>query len=176
MSTRTFNKNEVIFRQGDFAAEMFDIRSGSVGIYVGYGTENEKQLTVLKANDFLGEMGMIEAYPRSATAVAEEDGTELSSISEAEFGEYFQDQPERLLSIMRQISARLRDRTEDYKAACAIRDEMLATQKEPENRSKTLLDGIKAIFKLYEESGIVWSNFSPGVSYIPYEMQRRDKK
>ena len=141
MSSRSFSKNEVIFRQGDDAQEMFDIVSGSVGVYINYGQENETQLTVLKAGNFLGEMGLIENYPRSATAVAMEDGTKLQVIDDAEFSAYFKDQPERLLEIMRQISARIRERTEDYKAACQIRDEMIGTN--PEKRSKTLLEKIK---------------------------------
>ena len=70
MSTVTFNKDEIVFHQGDFAEGMFDIIAGSIGVFVGYGTDNEKQLTVLKSGDFLGEMGLIENYPRSATAVA----------------------------------------------------------------------------------------------------------
>ena len=48
MSSRSYSKNEIIFRQNDDACEMFDILAGSVGVYVGYGTENETQLTVLK--------------------------------------------------------------------------------------------------------------------------------
>ena len=68
MNLITFNRGNVIFRQGDFAHGMYDILSGSVGIYVGYGTEHEVELNVLKAGDYLGEMGMIEVYPRSATA------------------------------------------------------------------------------------------------------------
>ena len=68
MSIKTYDKGEIIFKQGDFAEEMYDIISGSVGIYYGYGTENQIQLAVLRSNDFLGEMAMIETYPRSATA------------------------------------------------------------------------------------------------------------
>ena len=174
MSSRIFSEKEIIFRQGDFAQEMFDVVSGSVGIYIDYGTENETQLTVLRKGEFLGEMGLIESYPRSATAVAMEDGTELLSISEKEFAEFFQDQPERLLLVMRQISARLRDRTEDYREACQIRDEMLATQEIPEKRSNILQNGIKALLNVYEkfiQSGvgaIPMGNFSTGASYIPY--------
>lgn len=151
MSTRVFQKNDVIFRQGDYASEMFDILSGSVGVYMEYGTENETQLTVLKPGEFLGEMGLIEAYPRSATAVAMEDGTELSVIDEKEFSEYFKDQPERLLLIMRQLNERLRARTEDYRAVCLIRDEMLATRPAPEKRSRTLLERIKAVVDYYND-------------------------
>lgn len=150
MSMLTFQKDDVIFKQGDFAECMYDIVSGSVGIFVGYGTENETRLTVLKAGNFLGEMGLIEAYPRSATAVAME-ATELREIGEKEFGEYFKGQPERLLEIMSQLSERLRERTEDYEGACIVLDSLKATQKAPEKRSRSLLERAKALAAFYNE-------------------------
>ena len=172
MSSRSYSKNEVIFRQGDDAQEMFDILSGSVGVYVNYGEENETQLTVLKPGSFLGEMGLIENYPRSATAVAMEDGTTLQVIDDAEFSSYFQGQSERLLEIMRQLSARLRDRTEDYKAACLVRDEMIGTN--PEKRSKTLLEKIKSLLGIWDEElkdadpDVPYFAFFNGGTYVPY--------
>ena len=114
MTTRTFDKDSVIFRQGDFSHDMYDIISGSVGIYTDYGRENENRITVLHAGDFLGEMGLIEIYPRSATAVAMEDGTTLQVIGEKEFSDYFKTRSDRLLAIMRQLSHRLRDLTEAF--------------------------------------------------------------
>ena len=177
MSSRSFSKNEVIFRQGDDAQEMFDIVSGSVGVYINYGQENETQLTVLKAGNFLGEMGLIENYPRSATAVAMEDGTTLQVIDDAEFSDYFKGQPERLLEIMRQISARVRERTEDYKAACMIRDEMIGSN--PEKRSKTLKEKIKSILTIWNEDlkdadpDVPYFAFFNGGTYVPYRSVRR---
>ena len=178
MSSRSYSKNEIIFRQNYDACEMFDILAGSVGVYVGYGTENETQLTVLKPGSFLGEMGLIENYPRSATAVAMEDGTRLQVIDDKEFSEYFQNQPERLLEIMRQISARLRDRTEDYKAACLIRDEMIGTN--PEKRSKTLREKISSVLKLWNDElnetdpDLPYSTFFAfDGTYVPYRSIRR---
>ena len=150
MNIKTFNKDAVIFLQGDLAYGMYDILSGSVGIYVAYGTKNETQLTVLRAGDFLGEMGLIENYPRSATAVALEDGTELREIGDREFADYFKGQPERLLAIMRQLSQRLRDRTADYEAASRILEEMKKTQGEPEKRSGSLLDKMKRLVSFYD--------------------------
>ena len=151
MKMLTFKKGEVIFKQGDYANCMYDVVSGSVGVYVAYGTEAENRLTVLKVGEFLGEMGMIEAYPRSATAVALEDGTELREIGEVEFGDYFKTQPERLLAIMRQISGRLRDRTADYEGACAVLNGLKETQGEPEKRSQSLLERAKALIKFYND-------------------------
>ena len=149
---KEYKKGEIIFKQGDYAQVMYDILAGSVGAYTGYGTENETLLTVMNPGQFLGEMGMIEAYPRSATAVAMEDGTKLQEISEKEFSDYFYERPVRLLLIMQQISERLRDWTADYEAACRVRDELLATQKAPEKRSTSLLDKIKSILAFYNEA------------------------
>ena len=150
---REFKKGEIIFKQGEYAPVMYDILSGSVGVYSAYGTENEEELNVLGAGQFLGEMGLIEVYPRSATAVAMEDGTKLKEIDEKEFSEYFYEQPERLLLIMRQISQRLRERTADFEAACKIRDEMLKTQNAPHERSEGFLDKLKSILDFYNNSG-----------------------
>lgn len=166
MSTVTFNKDEIVFHQGDFAEGMFDIIAGSIGVFVGYGTDNEKQLTVLKSGDFLGEMGLIENYPRSATAVALEDGTKLQEIGYREFSEYFRTRPERLLAIMRQLSQRLRERTDDYESACKVLADLKATHNEPEKRSENLLQKVKGLLALYDS---VMSSFDSAayMSYFP---------
>ena len=97
-------------------------------------------------------MGLIEAYPRSATAVAMEDGVKLREIGEKEFSAYFSEQPERVLLIMRQLSARLRDRTADYQKALDTLNEMKGTKGTPDKRSKSLRDRIKEFFDLYAEA------------------------
>ena len=63
-------RTEIIFNEGDKSDRMYDIRHGRVGIYANYGTKEEKLLTELTKDQFFGEMGIIEGYPRSATAVA----------------------------------------------------------------------------------------------------------
>ena len=166
MNLITFNRGNVIFKQGDFAHGMYDILSGSVGVYVGYGTEHEVQLTTLKAGDFLGEMGMIEAYPRSATAVALEDGTELREIDEAEFADYFKAQPERLLAIMRQLSQRLRDRTADYESACKVLEGMKETHGDPDKRSPSLVEKVKRLLTFYDNVMSAYGD-AAYMSYFP---------
>ena len=152
MSVYEYKQNEIIFKQGDFATVMYDILSGSVAVFDAYGTEYENQLAVLGAGEFIGEMGMIEAYPRSATAVALEDGTKLREINKEEFSDYFFHQPERALLIMRQLSQRLRVRTEEYQKALNTLNEMKDTTGTPDKRSKSLLDRIKEIFDLYDRA------------------------
>ncbi|MCR5089577.1 MAG: cyclic nucleotide-binding domain-containing protein [Oscillospiraceae bacterium] len=118
MKQLSFNKDQVIFEQGTFSRTMFDIISGKVGVFSAYGTENQCQLAVLGSEQTLGEMGMLELYPRSATAVALEDGTVLAEIGEEELTDYFKNQPEKLLNIMRQLSHRLRKTDKLLADAC----------------------------------------------------------
>ena len=152
MKQLIFKRDEVIFKQGDFKECMYEIVSGSVGVCVGYGTEAEKQLTILRSGDTLGEMGLIETYPRSATAIALEDGTELREIDAKEFAGYFKTQPERLLAIMRQISELLRQRTEDYEEACQVLDSLKGTRGAPEKRSRSLLGRMKELIDFYNKT------------------------
>ena len=174
MKIRTFQKGEVIFYQGDDAQQMFDILSGSVGVYVGYGTKNETKLTVLKSGDFLGEMGLIERYPRSATAVAEENETALQEIGAAEFSSFFRSPPARRLVIMQQLGQRLRDRTEDYEAARLVLEGLRATRSEPEKRSQTLLEKAKAFLAYYEDVMNTAYN-TDNWSQIPYNYLYRER-
>ena len=140
-----FNKNEVIFKEGEMANCMYDIHFGSVGIFAAYGTENEKMLTELKAEDFFGEMGMIEGYPRSATAVALEDGTKVEVITAENFGLYFHQKPAKVLMIMQQMSQRIRGLTKDYLEACRAITETV----ESEHISEEKRSGLKAAFKKF---------------------------
>ena len=123
MKEITFNKDQIIFRQGDFATVMYDILSGKVGIYKDYGTETEKQIAVLKAGQTLGEMGMLEFYPRSATAVALED-TVVTELGEQELKEYFKNKPEKLLLLMKTLSQRIRETTQKYVDVCRAMSEL----------------------------------------------------
>lgn len=163
---KTFNRDEIIFRQNDFADSMYDILTGSVGIYVAYGTEHENRLAVLKAGHTLGEMGLIDVAPRSATAVALEDGTALAEIGEKEFAAYFDDKPERLLAIMRQLSARVRSQTKDYEAACRILNSMLATQ--PDKRSPSLKREVKQLLDSYNDTMNLVNKYAGSSMFYPF--------
>ena len=119
MKEITFGKDQVIFREGDNATTMYDILSGKVGIYKNYGAENEQQIIVMEAGQVFGEMGMIEYYPRSATAVALED-TVVEELGESELRDYFKNKPEKLLQLMKVLSQRVRETTQKYMDVCRI--------------------------------------------------------
>lgn len=118
MSTKAFKKGGVIFQQGDASDCMYDILWGKVGIYVNYGTPEEKLLTTLETEQFFGEMGMIEGVPRSATAVALTSDTKVRIITPETFQELFKESPAKVLLIMQNMSRRLRELTGEYLEAC----------------------------------------------------------
>ncbi len=138
MKSRTVASGEIIFREGELELTMYAIRSGSVGIWQDYGTERETLLTVLKAGQAFGEMGLIEAAPRSATAVAREDGTELEEYGEEEFQRFFEDKPALLLRMLKQLSARIRENTEKYDAACRALEQSLEADRAGKAKSEAL--------------------------------------
>lgn len=105
-----YRKGDIIFREGDLGTEMYIIQNGKVRIYKdidGY----DQTLTVLEKGDFFGEMAILEGLPRTATAEAEED-TELIRINSANFVAMIKANPEIAIRIMRKLSLRLRETTD----------------------------------------------------------------
>ena len=150
MNTLVFKKGDVIFRQGDYSEVMYDIAKGKVGVFADYETETVQQLAELKAGDFLGEMGMIEVYPRSATAVALEDDTTLTEIGEDDLNEFFKDKPEKLLQIMKQMSARLRVVNQKYLNACRVAFENANAEAANAEKSEELKKEMDALYEEYD--------------------------
>ena len=129
---------------------MYDITNGKVGVFADYETEQVHQLAELTAGDFLGEMGMIEVYPRSATAVALEDDTALNEIGEDELNEFFKDKPEKLLKIMKQVSARIREVDRKYLNVCRVAFENASAEMSGADKSEELKKEMDAIYEEYE--------------------------
>ena len=124
-----FNKDQVIFHQGDAGDCMYYIGNGTVGIYTDYGTDKEVLLAELNENQFFGEMGLIEKLPRSATAVILENDTVLTRLTEEGLDRMFEERPTFVLLAMQHISSRLRRLTKEYGKAC----KMVAKMHDEEN-------------------------------------------
>jgi CRP-like cAMP-binding protein len=94
---RTYPKNTMLFSEGESGDELYIIQKGSVKI-VKIMDGKEVLLAVLKAGDIFGEMALLEAKPRAASAVAYEDCVVLA-VNRANF--------ERMITSQPQIIARL---------------------------------------------------------------------
>ena len=149
---QTYKKKQVIFKEGDAANCMYDIRWGTVGIYANYGTPEEKLLTKLQAEDFFGEMGLIDAEPRSATAVALEDKTRVEVITREVFGAYLEERPDKVLVVMQHMSHRVRDLTRDYLEVCKTLTEAVDPGQSSKGRSEGLLEKLKKFSNIYRNS------------------------
>ena len=114
----SFDRGQIIFREGDEGNYMYAIHGGSVGIYLDFGTANEKKLTTLYADSFFGEMGLVSEEKRSATAVVEEKGTILECIRAEDLENLFKENPVKIDMILSHLSHRLRKLTKDYVKAC----------------------------------------------------------
>ena len=99
---REFKAGEVIFREGDPASEFFVIRSGKVDIRLG-----NRLLGTLSDHDIFGEMALIDAAPRSATAIAATD-VKIVPVGEKQFLFLVSRTPYFALNIMRVLARRLR--------------------------------------------------------------------
>lgn len=139
MRHMTFMEGEVIFREGDPARTMYEVTEGAVDIISAFGTPDQTLLATLDSGQTFGEMGLVEAYPRSATAVAAKGGCSLIEIVSNEFADYLKDQPDKVLEIMRQMSGRLRETNEQYKEACQAVYEAIEAEKAGKRRSDSLM-------------------------------------
>ncbi len=135
MDIRTFQKGDVIFRQGEQGECMYAIVSGTVGIYKEFETPYENKIAELGNGDFLGEMELVENMPRSATAVVLSESAELDRITDQNYLDFFTDNPVQVYLIMKQLSERLRETTKNYAEACRTVYETVKTAesgKEPD--------------------------------------------
>jgi CRP-like cAMP-binding protein len=73
---RSCQAGEVLFREGDTGDTMYVIQSGAVRITKSVKGE-EKTLAILGPGEFFGEMAILNAKPRNATAIVEEDARVL---------------------------------------------------------------------------------------------------
>ena len=150
MTEKQFAKNEVIFREGELGESFFQIADGTVGIYVNYGSGDEHKLTELKKGQFFGEMAVIESYPRSATAVAEDD-VKATEISAGEILAFFMTDPDRVIEMMKHLSKRIRELTSDYiEVNDTIHDLHLGS--DPAKRKESVVEKIKKFVDVYKQN------------------------
>ena len=127
---RTYKEGEIIFSQGEPSDCIYDIRWGSVVIFVHYGTEQEKMLAHRRGDEVIGEMSFVDEVPHSVTAVAMDDETRVEVITKETFRYYLHERPERVIAFIQNMCMRIRDITNDYIEARRALAEAAELQKE----------------------------------------------
>lgn len=116
-------KNEIVFKEGDIGDAFYLIVTGSVRISTLVPGVGEEALTILGEGEYFGEMALIDDAPRSASAIANDDGM-LLYIGKDDFRNLLEQQTDiayKLLWVFtKTLSARLRKTDEQLKSIFSI--------------------------------------------------------
>ncbi|MFA6505201.1 MAG: Crp/Fnr family transcriptional regulator [Treponemataceae bacterium] len=104
-------EGRVIFNEGDEGTQMFVIIDGEIEIVKRTSLETSKTLTTLKKGDVFGEMALIDAMPRSATAIAKKNG-KLLVMDEALFYSLAKNNADFSFKMIKVLSERIRKSNE----------------------------------------------------------------
>jgi CRP-like cAMP-binding protein len=108
---KIYQKSEVIFEEGSTGCEMYVVHSGKVKLFRRCEGE-EIEVGILKTGDFFGEMALVDDTPRSTSALADEDQTELIGLDQGKFLFLVSHQPAFVLMIMHVLCQRIRSLSE----------------------------------------------------------------
>lgn len=110
---RRFRAGETIFAAGDPGDGLYVIESGKVRITAMVANAEPRVLATFGPGDFLGEMAVLDAAPRSAHAQAETDTCALF-LSRDEFLQLLEARPPLALGLIRDFSRRMRSSNQKY--------------------------------------------------------------
>lgn len=97
-TTRTLSQGEVLFSEGDPGDDMYGVISGEVELRRG-----EKVVQRIGPDGTFGELAIIDASPRSLTAIAAEP-TEIAVINDRDFLFLVHETPTFAIDVMRSLS------------------------------------------------------------------------
>lgn len=105
--SREFAPGSVLFREGDSGQEMFVIQSGHVRISKRVAN-GDKVLATLGPGEFLGEMAILNAKPRVATATVSDDAPARVLVIDAQrFEQMIANNREITLRLIKKLASRL---------------------------------------------------------------------
>jgi CRP-like cAMP-binding protein/anti-anti-sigma regulatory factor len=104
-------KDEIIFRQGDSGTDLFIVTRGTASAYIHQPTGRDVRLVTFAPGTVFGELAILDAGPRSASIVADEDFVAYA-LSRAQFAVLAREAPavaiKLLANLGRELSGRLR--------------------------------------------------------------------
>ena len=110
VSQCTLSKDEVLFNKGDVGNSLFIIFEGRVKVVTHNEDGNEITLNKVGAGEIVGEMSLLDHKPRSAGVIALEKTSTLE-LKREDFMEVLEGHPDLALSVIRNLSKRLRHNT-----------------------------------------------------------------
>lgn len=105
----TYSKNSILISQGEQSNSLYVIIKGALRVTAAGAEGRQVQLAILdEPGDFVGELSLLDDYPRSATVKTIEE-TETLQVTQDVFNRFVESFPETLLPMLRMMASRLRD-------------------------------------------------------------------
>lgn len=152
----SLNQDEILFHKGDVGDSLFIILSGRIKVFSLDDQGEEVALNQVSAGEIIGEMSLLDYEPRSASVVALEKTTVLE-LGREDFMEILKRQPELALSVIRNLSSRLRHNTRyieqitDMSRRVAKGDYSFVSETRPVQTHERKGDDDKKVGQLMEE-------------------------
>jgi CRP/FNR family cyclic AMP-dependent transcriptional regulator len=105
---RRYPKNSIIVEEGLTGDYMYIIRTGRVKVTKASDDGREKIMDFLEAGAFFGEMALLDHAPRSASVRTLEPSV-LAALSRRDFMSLLRQSPDLALSLIQELTRRLRD-------------------------------------------------------------------
>lgn len=104
---KEFDKDEIIFRQGDTSRELYIVRHGKVRIFKISPSGGETTIAIYSTNSVMGEFAVVDSEPRSATAKAIEAAS-LLVMAHDNFLGHMRRLPDLALGMTKLLASRVR--------------------------------------------------------------------
>jgi CRP/FNR family cyclic AMP-dependent transcriptional regulator len=104
---REYEKDDLIFRQGDESREIYFVLKGKVRVYKISPAGVETSIDIFSSNDVIGELAALDGRPRSATAKAITP-VSLLAMAQERFTNHMRTQPGLALGLARVLAQKLR--------------------------------------------------------------------
>lgn len=105
--SRTYDKKETVFNQGDYGGELYLLVQGKVRVFRTSYAGNETSIAIFGPGDVIGEFAVLDDLPRSATAVAIERSTLLATPRDT-FLQRMHEMPTLAINVSRMLAVKLR--------------------------------------------------------------------
>ena len=148
-----YKNNQALFHQGEIATEMYEIISGQVGIYMDYGDEAQKEISILTEGDYVGELELIDSSTRIASAVALGNDVVVKKLSIEDFSVLVKENPAKVILIIQQLCARVRRLDNLYLEACSTIDEYRKAREENLPPSPSLIARLRRFAAVARKRG-----------------------
>ena len=148
-----YKNNQALFHQGEIATEMYEIISGQVGIYMDYGDEAQKEISILTEGDYVGELELIDSSTRIASAVALGNDIVVKKLTIEDFSVLVKENPAKVILIIQQLCARVRRLDNLYLEACSTIDEYRKAREENLPPSPSLIARLRRFAAVARKRG-----------------------